>query len=80
MSATSTRPIRYRGVLIQFRLDRDGDNIFGHADLFADDAFKARLSLGSNRHRPKEVLDRLRCLAKSKVDAWAIAGARATTG
>ena len=78
MSASSTRPIRYRGILIRIRLDRDGDNIFGHADLFADNAFKARLSLGSTRRRPKEVLDRLRCLAKSKVDAWAIAGAHAT--
>lgn len=72
-SKTSTR-IPYRGFNIAIQVDRAGDQIFGHADLFADDEFKARLAVGTQGRRTKEVRDRLRRLAKSKVDVWAITG------
>ncbi|CAN7381025.1 hypothetical protein [Variovorax sp. LjRoot178] len=74
MREAPTNPIVYRGVSISIKVDKAGDRVFGHADLFADNEFKARLSIGSARSRPKEVRDKLRCLAKSKVDVWAIAG------
>ena len=66
-------PITYRGVAIRIQLDQDGDTVFGRADLFAGDEFKARLALGSQGRPAKDVIDRLKCLAKSKVDVWAIA-------
>jgi len=72
-SKTPSR-IPYRGFNIAIQVDRAGDRIFGHADLFADDEFRARLAVGTQGRRTKEVRDRLRRLAKSKVDVWAITG------
>ena len=74
MRAASANPIVCRGVSISIKVDKAGDRVFGHADLFADHEFKARLAVGSMRRRSKEVRDRLRCLAKSKVEVWAVAG------
>ncbi|MDM0110247.1 hypothetical protein QTH97_35530 [Variovorax sp. J22R24] len=74
MPDNAPTPIVYRGVSISIRVDRAGDRVFGHADLFADDEFKARLALGSARGCPEDIRDPLRCLAKSKVDVWAVAG------
>ncbi|RST47884.1 hypothetical protein [Variovorax sp. MHTC-1] len=71
MQEASSRPFEYRGISISIKVDSAADSVFGHADLFANDEFKARLSLGSARSRPDEVRDRLRCLAKAKVDVWA---------
>ena len=72
MRAETVSPIMYRGVSIAIKVDEAGDRVFGHADLFANNEFKARLALGSERSRSEEVRDRLRCLAKSKVDVWAL--------
>lgn len=69
MKATS-EPIVYRDVAIAIKVEKAGAHVFGHADLFKKDQFKGRISLGSARARSKEVRDRLRCLAKAKVDVW----------
>jgi hypothetical protein len=74
MQEASSRPFEYRGVSISISVDSAADSVFGHADLFANDEFKARLLLGSASSRPEEVCDRLRCLAKAKVDLWATVG------
>ncbi len=74
MRSRTPNPIPYRGFDILIQVDRAGDRIFGHADVFANDEFKARLSVGSTRRRTREIRDRLRCLAKSKVDVWSLAG------
>lgn len=75
--ACDVPPIVYRGVSIAIKVGKAPGGVYGHADLFADSEFKGRLAVGSMRRRPKEVRDRLRCLAKSKVDAWAVAGSLA---
>src|SRR5689334_11774939 len=58
---------RYRGVDVNLQVERSRAHVFGHADLFADGAFMGRVSLGS-ASSPDTVRDRLRCLAKAKVD------------
>lgn len=73
MRRASSDPIVYRDVSIAIKVQKAGGRVFGHADLFAKDEFKGRISLGSARRRAKEVRDRLRILAKAKVDVWAIA-------
>jgi hypothetical protein len=78
MRASDANPMVYRGVSISIKVDKAAEGVYGHADLFADSEFKGRLALGSTKRRPKEVRDRLRCLAKSKVDAWAVAGSLTT--
>lgn len=75
MQADCSDAFEYRGVSISIKVDRAVDRVFGHADLFADKQFKARLSLGSGRSAPSEMRNRLRCLAKAKVDAWAAVSA-----
>ena len=57
----------YRGVTVRLQIERARGHVFGHADLLADGEFMGRVSLGSARS-PGEVRDRLRCLAKAKVD------------
>ncbi|OUM02729.1 hypothetical protein [Variovorax sp. JS1663] len=70
MQHASSDPIVYRDVSIAIKVQREGDRIFGHADLFAKNEFKGRISLGSARSRSRQVRDRLRILAKAKVDVW----------
>ena len=70
MKATSD-PILYRDVAIAIQVEGAEGRVFGHADLFKNDQFKGRISLGSVRRRARDVRDRLRCLAKAKVDVWA---------
>lgn len=77
MKAAMASPLVYRGVQIDVKVNQAGKRVFGHADLFANNEFKARLSVGSAKSRPEDLRDRLRCLAKSKVDVWAIAGSEA---
>ncbi|WHZ11740.1 MAG: hypothetical protein OJF60_002179 [Burkholderiaceae bacterium] len=77
MQSTSSDAVIYRGVSIAIKVQRAGARVFGHADLFEKDEFKGRISLGSNRHRSRDVRDRLRVLAKAKVDLWATIGAAA---
>ena len=67
----SSDPIIYRDVSIAIKVEKDGDRVFGHADLFRKNEFKGRISLGSTRRRSREVRDKLRHLAKAKVDVWA---------
>jgi len=67
-------PIVYRDVSIAIKIERDRGRVFGHADLFAKNEFRGRISLGSTRGRSKEVRDKLRRLAKAKVDVWATVG------
>ncbi|WP_431275895.1 hypothetical protein ACQ858_06295 [Variovorax ureilyticus] len=64
-------PIIYRDFSIAINVERAGDRVFGHADLFAANELKGRISLGSATKRPREVREKLRCLAKAKVDVWA---------
>lgn len=68
--ASSSDCIDYGDVRIAIKLERSRDRVFGHADLFKADEFKGRISLGSNRARADVVRERLRCLAKAKVDVW----------
>ena len=70
-------PIIYRDVSISIKVERAGKRVFGHADLFAADEFKGRISLGSARTRARDVRERLRCLAKAKVDVWSAVEAAA---
>ena len=77
MRQTSSDPIVYRDVAIAIKVQRAGARVFGHADLFEKNEFKGRISLGSARRRSKEVRDRLRILAKAKVDVWATVGSAA---
>ena len=77
MREASSDPIIYRDVCIAINVERAGDRVFGHADLYAAKEFKGRISLGSTRTRPREVRERLRCLAKAKVDVWTTVGAAA---
>ncbi len=70
MREASSDPIIYRDVSIAINVERAGDRVFGHADLFAANEFKGRISLGSVRTRPREVREKLRRLAKAKVDVW----------
>jgi hypothetical protein len=64
-------PIVYRDVSIAINVEKAGGHVFGHADLFKKSEFKGRISIGSARSRPREVRERLRCLAKARVDVWA---------
>ena len=75
MDDHSIQPIDYRGVSILIRVEPTDDGVFGHADLFAKDQFKGRLSVGAGRAQPDDVRRRLRCLAKAKVDTWRLIGA-----
>lgn len=70
MRETYSDPIIYRDVSIAINVKRAGNRVFGHADLFAANEFKGRISLGSSRKPPRDVRERLRCLAKAKVDVW----------
>ena len=70
MKCASSDPIVYRDVSIAIKVQRAGGRIFGHADLFAKNEFKCRISLGSARSHSRQVRDRLRILAKAKVDVW----------
>ena len=67
----SSDAIIYRDVAIAIKVQRAGGHVFGHADLVKKNEFKGRISLGSVRSRSREVRDRLRILAKAKVDVWA---------
>jgi hypothetical protein len=71
MRQLSSDPIVYRDVSISIKVERAGGRTFGHADLFRKNEFKGRISLGSVRRRTSDVRDRLRRLAKAKVDVWA---------
>ncbi|MDR6859583.1 hypothetical protein [Variovorax guangxiensis] len=71
MRQASSDAIVYRDVSIAINVQRAGDRVFGHADLVKKNEFKGRISLGSVRNRSREVRDRLRMLAKAKVDVWA---------
>ena len=75
MEDSSIQPIDYRGISIRIQVEHTGDGVFGHADLFAKDQFKGRLSVGAGRAQPDDVRRRLRCLAKAKVDTWRLIGA-----
>jgi len=57
----------YRGVSICIHVEDAGGHVFGHADLLAGTEFMGRVSLGSARSS-RQVIERLRCLAKAKVD------------
>lgn len=57
----------YRGVCVNLQIERARGLVFGHADLLAGGEFMNRVSLGSGRS-PDEVRERLRCLAKAKID------------
>ena len=62
----------YRGVAVAVRVERAHGHVFGHADLLAEGGeFMGRVSLGSARS-PAEVRQRLRCLAKAKIDLAAV--------
>jgi hypothetical protein len=69
--ASSSDAIVYRDVDIAIKVQRAGGHVIGHADLVKKNEFKGRISLGSGRSRSREVRDRLRMLAKAKVDVWA---------
>jgi hypothetical protein len=71
MRQASLDAILYRDDAIAINVQRAGGRIFGHADLIKKNEFKGRISLGSARSRSREVRDRLRILAKAKVDVWA---------
>jgi BMFP domain-containing protein YqiC len=70
MRQASTDAIVYRDVDIAIKVQKTGNGVFGHADLVRRNEFKGRISLGSVRSRSREVRDRLRMLAKAKVDVW----------
>lgn len=57
----------YRGFTVTVQIERARGLVFGHADLLAGGEFMGRVSLGSGLS-PGEVRDRLRCLAKAKID------------
>jgi len=62
----------YRGIDVTIRVEREHGHVFGHADLLAEGGeFMGRVSLGSARS-PAEVRQRLRCLAKAKIDLAAV--------
>ena len=65
--------LAYRGMSIAIKVDGDSDSVYGRADVHAGDDFKGRLACGSAQRRPEEVLERVRCLAKAKVNAWSVA-------
>jgi hypothetical protein len=77
MQEFSRHPFTYRGISICIQVERADDGVFGHADLFARDVFKARISVGSARRHTEKIYARLRCLAKAKVDTWAVTGTKA---
>ncbi|MDM0022881.1 hypothetical protein [Variovorax saccharolyticus] len=56
-----SEPIAYRDATIA-KVEQPGGRTFGHAGHFANEEFKGRST---------EVHDRLRCLAKARVDLWA---------
>jgi hypothetical protein len=59
---------------ISINVEKDGGHVFGHADLFTKNGFKGRICVGKAGGRTREVRDKLRCLAKAKVDVWATLG------
>jgi hypothetical protein len=62
--------IEYRGVSIE--IDVDGGSGYGYADLFAGHEFRGRLAIAGTRREPQAIRERLRLLAKSKVDVWSL--------
>lgn len=80
MRQASSDAMVYRGVAIGINVQRAGGRFFGHADLIKKNEFKGRISLGSARSRSREVRDRLRILAKAKVDVWATVESAAVHG
>ena len=65
--------IDYRGMSIAIKVESEANKVFGRADVCAGPEFKGRLALASTQRRPEEVLEKVRCLAKPKVDAWSVA-------
>ncbi len=63
-------PGRYRGVEIRIDVQRTPECTFGRADLFEDDQFRGRLSIGSPDASPEDIAERLAYLARAKVDIW----------
>ena len=73
-----TTCIDYRGVSIKIKVERKRSGLYGHADLFAGDAFKGRIAIGAMRCDPADLSTRLRIIAKSKVDVWSLASGTTT--
>lgn len=62
-----------RGITIAIQVQSAEDGVFGHADLYEEREFRARVAIGSARADPSALRRRLRWLAKSKVDVWSLA-------
>lgn len=72
MAGASSDSDLYRGICIKLNVEGTDDGAFGHADLFEDDAFIARLAVGACQRDPNMLRGRLLCLAKAKIDVLAI--------
>lgn len=64
--------IDYRGLSIAIKVEPNAECVYGQADVFDGAEFRGRLACSSTQRQPEEIHQKVRCLAKAKVDAWSL--------